>query len=68
MTINGNKSNPLTVTVTEIPVTEINIQLMSSWLTIRPLTSYYLCRYVENRVLVDYKVFTNNELLRSVQR
>jgi len=42
MTINGNKSNPLTVTVT---VTKI--QLMPSWSTIRPLTSYYLCRYVD---------------------
>ena len=56
MTINGNKSNPLTVTVTvtetetltvtEIPV-KANIQLMPSWLTIRPLTSHSLCRYVD---------------------
>ena len=60
MTINRNKSNLLTVSVTEIPVMET-----SSWSTIRPIT-YYLCQPVcgptlqpqENHILVDYKVLT----------
>ena len=46
---------------------------MPSWSTIRPLTSYYWCRYVDqncglrNRVLVYYKVFTKMNCLSSVQ-
>ena len=60
MTINGNKSNPLIVTVTEIPVTANAIMVdyqAPNFLLFVPVCGPKLWPE-ENHVLVDYKMFT----------